>query len=42
MEELVRQSGAEWRQRLAGGLNAVVRMLGEQYREDGGSDSSSH
>jgi hypothetical protein len=33
-EDLVQQSGKEWRQRLAAGLNSVVNMLGEQFRED--------
>lgn len=33
-EDLVQQSGKEWRQRLAAGLNSVVNILGEQFRED--------
>jgi hypothetical protein len=33
-EDLVQQSGKEWRQRLASGLSAVVNMLGEQFREE--------
>lgn len=32
-EDLVEQSGKEWRQRLAAGLNSVVNMLGEQFRD---------
>lgn len=31
-EDLVRQSGKEWRQRLAAGLNSVANMLGEQLQ----------
>ncbi|MBV8477259.1 MAG: apolipoprotein A1/A4/E family protein [Acidobacteria bacterium] len=33
-EELVQQSGDEWRERLAKGLNAVVDMLGQQFCAD--------
>ena len=33
-EDLVQQSGKEWRQRLAAGLNSVVNMLGEQFRAE--------
>jgi hypothetical protein len=33
-EGLVQQSGKEWRQRLAAGLNTVVNMLGEQFHAE--------
>jgi hypothetical protein len=32
VDELVRESGEAWRQRLAAGLNSVVRMLGQQIQ----------
>ncbi|HVO60596.1 MAG TPA: PilZ domain-containing protein [Terriglobales bacterium] len=32
-EDLVQESGKQWRQRLAAGLNSVVNILGEQFRE---------
>ncbi|HEX6505615.1 MAG TPA: PilZ domain-containing protein [Terriglobales bacterium] len=32
IEELVQESGDDWRQRLATGLNSVANMLGEQFR----------
>ena len=32
IEELVQESGEDWRQRLATGLNSVANMLGEQFR----------
>ncbi len=33
-ESLVQESGKEWRQRLASGLNSVVNMLGEQFHAE--------
>jgi hypothetical protein len=35
LEDLVGQSGDQWRQRLAAGLNAVVNMLGDQFHSQG-------
>jgi len=38
MEEVARRSVEHWRLKLAGGLNVVLRSLGDQFQLQAGSD----